>query len=62
VAYPAVKAIASYWLGRAVITVSDSDGKRAAHLYDVMGPDEWHDHTNDSAYTNAAGECALLIE
>eukprot|EP01046_Picozoa_sp_COSAG06_P004681 COSAG06_NODE_199_length_20418_cov_43.318421_14_plen_936_part_00 len=58
VAYPVLNATARYWQSRAIVRGSDTQ-QCTAHILDVMGPDEWHDHTNDSAFTNAGAKIAL---
>ena len=56
-AWPVLQAVAEYWSSRIVLGGGGGGGK--GHIYDVMGPDEWHDHTNDSAFTNAGAGAAL---
>lgn len=41
--------ISSFWISRTEI-----DEDHAAHIIDVIPPDEYVDHVNDSVYTNAA--------
>lgn len=38
---------ATYWMDR-----SQHDARGAAHVYDVTGPDEYHECVDDDAYTN----------
>src|SRR4029077_1715112 len=38
---------ARFWASRAGL---EADGKR--HIRDVIGPDEYHEHIDDNAYTN----------
>jgi trehalose/maltose hydrolase-like predicted phosphorylase len=38
---------ARWWAARI-----EPDGDGSAHIRDVMGPDEYHDHVDDNAYTN----------
>jgi trehalose/maltose hydrolase-like predicted phosphorylase len=59
VAYPVLNETARYWQSRAVLRTRAADAAATAHILDVMGPDEWHDHTNDSAFTNAGAKIAL---
>ena len=58
-AYPVLNATARYWQGRATVRATMTASSSSAHILDVMGPDEWHDHTNDSAFTNAGAKIAL---
>ena len=51
-----LNATARYWQSRATVRCAQTC---TAHILDVMGPDEWHDHTNDSAFTNVGAKIAL---
>jgi trehalose/maltose hydrolase-like predicted phosphorylase len=42
---------ARFWSSRAVL-----DGDRRWHIPDVIGPDEYHEHVDDNAYTNVLGQ------
>ncbi|MEV6008640.1 ricin-type beta-trefoil lectin domain protein [Streptomyces sp. NPDC051976] len=55
-AWPVLKDIADYWASRAA---PDSAGGYA--IDDVLGPDEYHDHVDNSAYTNASAQASLRI-
>ncbi|MEC3997031.1 ricin-type beta-trefoil lectin domain protein [Actinacidiphila sp. DG2A-62] len=57
-AWPVLSGIADFWASRAVRDPNVSGGYR---ILDVMGPDEYHDHVDDSAYTNAAARSVLTI-
>ena len=52
--YPLAEGIAEFWASKAV---KQADG--LYHILKVMGPDEYHQLTDDNAYTNAAAAIAL---
>ncbi|WP_435129356.1 ricin-type beta-trefoil lectin domain protein [Actinacidiphila sp. bgisy144] len=55
-AWPVLKDIADYWAARAV-----PDPAGGYDIDDVLGPDEYHDHVDDSASTNAGAQASLRI-
>eukprot|EP00981_Chlorochromonas_danica_P008125 scaffold2028_cov181-Ochromonas_danica.AAC.3 len=55
IAYPMLVDIADFWLSRAVY--DNSDG--LWHIRDIIPPDEYVDHVNDSVYTNYVASLAL---
>ena len=55
-AWPVLKDIAEYWAGRAT-----SDPAGGYDIDDVQAPDEYHDHVDNDAYTNAGAQAALQI-
>jgi trehalose/maltose hydrolase-like predicted phosphorylase len=55
-AWPVLKDIAEYWATRAV-----PDPAGGYDIDDVMGPDEEHDHVNNSVTTNAGAQASLRI-
>ena len=42
-------------------TIKQADGHRIAHINDLIPPDEYVDHVNDSVYTNFVASQALLF-
>ncbi len=52
--YPLAQGIAEFWASKAV---RQADGHY--HILKVMGPDEYHQLTDDNAYTNSAAATAL---
>jgi protein-glucosylgalactosylhydroxylysine glucosidase len=46
--------IADFWTSRVAL-----DASGAGHITDVIPPDEYHDHVNDSVFTNAAAIMSL---
>ncbi|MBM9503046.1 ricin-type beta-trefoil lectin domain protein [Actinacidiphila acididurans] len=57
-AWPVLRRIADFWVSRAV---RDPNVSGAYRILDVMGPDEYHDHVDDSAYTDAAAQAVLTV-
>jgi trehalose/maltose hydrolase-like predicted phosphorylase len=57
-AWPVLSQIANFWTSRAT---ADPKTSGAYQLLNVMGPDEYHDGVNDSAYTDAAAQEVLNI-
>ncbi|WP_194919132.1 ricin-type beta-trefoil lectin domain protein [Catenulispora rubra] len=55
-AWPVLRDAAKYWASRAV-----PNGSGGYQILNVMGPDEYQDNVNDSAYTNAAAQKTLQI-
>lgn len=55
VGWPIVAGVADFWVSR--VTVDATDG--SVHIRDVQGPDENHEHVDDSVYTNAGARLAL---
>ncbi len=53
--YPVIQAVAQFWISRVTL---GPDHKY--HINDVTGPDEFTDHVNDDAATNAGAAIALL--
>ncbi len=52
--YPVIQAVAEFWVSR--VTLGPD---RKYHINDVTGPDEFTDHVNDDAATNAGAIVAL---
>ncbi|MBM9508171.1 carbohydrate-binding protein [Actinacidiphila acididurans] len=52
--YPVLKDVAAFWAGR---VTQGPDGQY--HIDGVTGPDEYHEHVNDNATTNAGAVLAL---
>lgn len=59
--YPMLKAIADFWVSRATPAGGEEEGgkQQSWHIRDVMPPDEYADHVDDSVYTNALAALAL---
>lgn len=57
-AWPLLRDTAEFWASRAK---PDPNVAGAYQILDVMGPDEYHDHVNDSVYTNVAAQTVLRI-
>jgi trehalose/maltose hydrolase-like predicted phosphorylase len=55
-AWPVLRDIADYWATRAV-----PDPSGGYDIDNVMGPDEYHDHVNNSVTTNAGARTSLRI-
>jgi trehalose/maltose hydrolase-like predicted phosphorylase len=51
IGYPMLQGIADFWVSRSTV-VTNADGTIEAHINDVIPPDEYVDHVNDSVYTN----------
>jgi trehalose/maltose hydrolase-like predicted phosphorylase len=58
IAFPILKGVADFLVSR-VTMETKADGTQIAHIYDVIPPDEYVSHANDSAYTNYGAACAL---
>jgi protein-glucosylgalactosylhydroxylysine glucosidase len=58
VAYPILSGVADFFVSRVTLNQTD-DGHLVAHIYDVIPPDEYVSHGNDSVYTNFAAASAL---
>jgi trehalose/maltose hydrolase-like predicted phosphorylase len=58
VAYPILKGVADFFVSRVTLDTA-ADGTQLAHIYDVIPPDEYVSHANDSVYTNYGAACAL---
>jgi len=56
IGYPILMGIADFWTSR---VTAGSDG--AVHIRDVIPPDEYADHVDDSVYTNYVAKLALEI-
>jgi protein-glucosylgalactosylhydroxylysine glucosidase len=54
VAYPLLSGVADFWVSRATPAAGSS-----LSIDDVIPPDEYADHVNNSAYTNAVAKLAL---
>jgi len=50
-----ISTLADFWAGKSVYNGSDG----YYHIHNVIPPDEYVDHVNDSVYTNAAASIAL---
>lgn len=55
-AWPVLEGIAEFWASRAT-----ADPAGGYDIDDVQAPDEYHDHVNNDAYTNASAQTALRI-
>ena len=55
-AWPVLKGAADFWASRAV-----PDPAGGLDINDVMGPDEHHDHVNNSVYTNVGAATTMRI-
>lgn len=58
VGYPILRGVADFYVSRVSIETA-VDGTQVAHIYDVIPPDEYVDHGNDSVYTNYGAASAL---
>lgn len=58
VGYPILKGVADFYVSRVSVETA-SDGTKIAHINDVIPPDEYVDHGNDSVYTNYGAASAL---
>eukprot|EP00048_Salpingoeca_helianthica_P015014 m.224641 g.224641 ORF g.224641 m.224641 type:complete len:696 (-) comp16518_c0_seq1:156-2243(-) len=56
--YPLLQGIAEFWVSR-VQPDPKTFPKAALSINDVIPPDEYHDHVNDSVYTNVVARIAL---
>jgi len=56
IAVPLLTGISDFWISKAVYS---ADG--VAHITDIIPPDEYADHVDDSIYTNYSAARALLI-
>lgn len=54
--WPLLKGIADFWVSR---STKDSAGR--ANINDVIPPDEYHDHVNNSVYTNVVAKLSLDV-
>lgn len=56
--YPIVKGVADFWVSR--MTPDPAKNPQAAlSINDVIPPDEFHDHVNNSVYTNVVAQISL---
>ncbi len=58
VGYPILQGVADFYVSRVTLE-ANADGAMVAHIYDVIPPDEYVSHGNDSVYTNYAAANAL---
>jgi trehalose/maltose hydrolase-like predicted phosphorylase len=58
VGYPILKGVADFFVSRVTMETT-ADGTTVAHIYDVIPPDEYVEHANDSVYTNFGAASAL---
>jgi trehalose/maltose hydrolase-like predicted phosphorylase len=54
IGWPLLKGIADFWVSR---STDDAAGRRC--INDVIPPDEYHDHVNNSVYTNVIAQLSL---
>lgn len=62
VGYPLLSGIADFWMSKLAIDNPGSDGLAGSgplHLLNVIPPDEYHDHVDDSVYTNVGARLSL---
>eukprot|EP00053_Salpingoeca_punica_P018798 m.186260 g.186260 ORF g.186260 m.186260 type:complete len:848 (+) comp17508_c0_seq1:163-2706(+) len=59
VGYPMLKEIAVFWVSRSTANSPSSAPGSPVSINDVIGPDEYADHVNDSVYTNAVAKMSL---
>lgn len=59
IAYPILSDIADFWNSRAVYQVNAVTQRSEAHILDIIPPDEYVDHVDDSVYSNAVASLAL---
>jgi hypothetical protein len=59
VGYPVLSDVADFWTSRATYVDDAATGQRAAHIFDIIPPDEYVDHVDDSVYSNAVASLAL---
>jgi protein-glucosylgalactosylhydroxylysine glucosidase len=58
IGYPMLQGIADFWVSRSTYK-TNSDGTVTAHILDIIPPDEYVDHVNDSVYSNFVAAQAL---
>jgi hypothetical protein len=68
VGYPMLQGIATFWMSRLAVDNPSAaipgwnptgDGAAPLHILNVIGPDEYADHTNDSVFTNVGARFTL---
>lgn len=59
VGYPVLSDVADFWTSRATYVDNAATGAREAHIFDIIPPDEYVDHVDDSVYSNAVASLAL---
>ncbi len=67
VGFPILEGVADFWVSRAVYSSASEDGVRQqeqpslaqAHILDIIPPDEYVDHVDDSVYSNFVAAQAL---
>ena len=60
VGWPLLNGIATFWMSKIKLDNSHpSSPSGPLHILNVVGPDEYHDHTNNSAYTSAGAVLTL---
>ena len=62
--YPLLSGIANFWLSKIALSGNPPpallpNASDLLHIRSVVGPDEYHDHVDDSAYTNAVAALSL---
>jgi hypothetical protein len=59
VGVPMLEGIAQFWSSRSVYQVNADGITQSAHILDIIPPDEYVDHVNDSVYSNFVAAQAL---
>ena len=62
--YPLLAGVAAFWVSKIALSGNPPpallpNASDLLHIRDVVGPDEYHDHVDDSAYTNAVATLSL---
>jgi len=58
-AWPLMEGIAQFWMSKLAIDNAGAPPGAPLHVRNVMGPDEYQDHVDDNAFTNAGVIMAL---
>ena len=59
VGFPLIRGVCTFWMSKIAIDNPGAGAGTSLHILQVVGPDEYHDKTNNSCYTSAVAILSL---